>query len=149
MADYANYHVGLKALLRKGDEVLVLYSPQRASWDGRLWDFAGGRINTNEYEVGLEDILQREIAEELGNKVRYRLGNPIFVCRRFITHKNWNVFLVFYDVEYLGGEIQLSEEHTGYEWVNIREVDLDPQDFVSEEEYRAFVKFFAKDGVGV
>ena len=149
MPSYADYHVGLKVLLRRGEEFLVLHSPERESWSAAIWDFPGGRINDTERELPLEGILDREIREELGDDLKYELGEPIFACRRYIAHKDWHVFLVYYEARYLGGEIKLSAEHTDHAWIDSRNQDLKPEDFVSAEEYRAFKKFLSKHVVSV
>jgi 8-oxo-dGTP pyrophosphatase MutT (NUDIX family) len=64
---YANYQVSLKLLLWKGGNVLYLKDV-----DGK-WDLPGGRIDTIESKTPLENILAREVREELGKKLKYEL----------------------------------------------------------------------------
>jgi len=70
---YATYHVGLKILLKREDEFLFLTNNI-----GKRFDFPGGRINDIEYDIPLIKIIEREVREELGEKVRYKLGKIAF-----------------------------------------------------------------------
>jgi 8-oxo-dGTP pyrophosphatase MutT (NUDIX family) len=132
---YAHYHVGLKLLLRKGEEVLFMRTAHSQSFD-----LPGGRIDEHEDEVTLMDILAREIREELGSNIRYRIGAPLFTFRRFFPAKGWKIFLIVYDGEYLGDDIEISEEHASYEWLDPRTYEFKQQDFFNEEEYVAFMR---------
>lgn len=137
LENYAGYHVGLKVLLRRGDEVLYLNSHDEGEWD-----FPGGRIDESEREIPLESVLAREVAEELGPDVKYRVNGLAFVTRRYIAHKDFHIFLVFYDADYLGGEIKISDEHTGYGWVRPESEEVTPDRFQTPNEYREFVEYF-------
>lgn len=136
---YAMYHVGLKILLKKGDEFLFLTHAA-----GKRFDLPGGRIDDVEHTTALVEILAREVREELGEGMKYKLGKPAFQFRRHFESegKNVHVFLVVYEAEYLSGEIQLSAEHSGYQWINPRKVDLEEEDFFHKEEFLAFKKYF-------
>ncbi len=134
--DYANYHVALKVLMRKGDEMLFLL----ASSD-RL-DLPGGRIDNVEHETPLPEILDREIREELGMDVKYKLGKPVVQFRRHVPHKGWHVFLTAYEAEFLSGSIQISPEHSGFKWINIKSFPTDPNIFFNPEEYAALKQYF-------
>ncbi len=138
--DYANYHVALKALLRRGDEVLILFTPS-----GDKIDLPGGRINKNEDQIPLSEILDREIKEELGNDLKYSLNKPLLQFRIIIKDSDRKTFLTVYDAEYISGEIKLSEEHSRYEWINPKTVELREEMFISAEEYEAFKKYFNQE----
>jgi len=58
--DYANYHVGLKILLRKDNEFLFLRTP-----NGKQFDLPGGRIDDIEHNVPLVEVIERKVCEEL------------------------------------------------------------------------------------
>ena len=138
MAEYANYHVGQKLLLRKGDEVLFLKIPGHD-----VLDLPGGRIDDNENDKNLQSILEREIREELGVDVQYKLGPILFQYRRFVPQKNFKVFITVHEAEYMGGNITLSDEHESYQWANPKERGFTENDFFSAEEYTAFKKYFS------
>lgn len=141
--DYGIFQVGLKVLLRKGSKVLLL----RMNDDDRWLDLPGGRIDNVEYRAPLEKIIAREVREELGPKLKYVLGKPLFCFRRLRRGKNLNpayVFLVVYDAEWIAGDINLSFEHSSYEWVDAKKFRLKRSDFGQEEEYGAFKKYFVE-----
>ena len=135
--NYGVYHVGLKILLKKGDEFLFLRGQS-----GKYWDLPGGRIDNTEDKVLLEKILEREVREELGKDLKYKLGASLFQFRRFIKSKGHRVFIVVYGADYVSGEIKLSSEHSGSEWLNPKTQKLKAKDFMNQEEYKAFKNYF-------
>lgn len=138
--DYGIFQVGLKILLRRGSKVLFLRDDQGL-------DLPGGRIDNVEYRTSLEKIVAREVREELGPKLKYLLGNPIFHFRRARRGKDANprhVFLVIFDAQWKAGEIKLSFEHSEYTWIDPKKYRLKRSDFGQEEEYRAFKQYFSK-----
>ncbi len=78
-----------------------------------------------EEEVPLEEILLREILEELGEEFQVQIGKIIDVMRR-----PWNkpgasadqVMLVVFECRYQGGDIQLSNENINSAWVIAQEL---------------------------
>lgn len=134
--DYALYHVALKILLKKRDQILLLKSPR-----GYL-DLPGGRIDNVEDTTPLTEILAREIREELGESIKYKLGKPLFQYRRFFPKKDWKIFLTVYEAEYISGEIQIFEEHSEYLWINPKEYNFKEEKFFNQEEYLAFKEYF-------
>lgn len=134
--DYGIYHIGLKALLKKEDTFLVLNS----SYDNYI-DLPGGRIDNVEYNTPFEEILDREIKEELGD-IKYKLGRQIFYYRRHYRNPDINIFLVVYATDFLSGEIKLSKEHNKYRWLNPVEFVSEENNFFTQEEYLTFKKYF-------
>lgn len=135
--NYAVYRVDLKVLLKKGDEFLFL-----EFLDGEKIDLPGGRIDVGEENTSLEEIIAREIKEELGEEVKYILGKPVFQYRVFLKERGWSIFLTIYEAEYLSGEIKLSDEHSDYKWVNPKNIYFKEENFFCNEEYLAFKKYF-------
>lgn len=86
----------------------------------KLWEIPGGRIDVGEEELPLQDILQREIAEELGTKVRVSIGRPCALWTRICPGVP-NVFLTGFQCDFVSGEITLSDEHLAYRWVTKEE----------------------------
>ena len=135
--DYGVFHVGLNVLMQKGDKFLFLRGE-----DGHL-DMPGGRIDNVEMTTPPEKVIAREIKEELGSELKYKLGSPVFTFRQFFPKRNIWIFKVYYLAEYISGEIKLSHEHTAYKWVKAEEVkNFGVKEFYSPEEKKAFVKYF-------
>lgn len=138
--NYAMYHVGLKILLRKGGEFLFL-----KSIDGAHWDLPGGRIDDAEHETPLEEILAREVREEIGEEIKYKLGKPILQFRRHFAKKGWHIFLTVHEAEYVSGEIRLSSEHGGFQWITPEKFrKFAENDFFSAEEYKALPEYLGE-----
>ena len=137
--NYAVYWVAFKILLRKGNKILFL----RCSGGG-TWDLPGGRADSDEGKVPLKKILEREIKEELGNKIKYRIGNPAFQYRRYSAKKKIYNLLTVYEGKYVSGSVKLSSEHNAYEWINPKLYKFKEKDFSNKEEYKAFKEYFKK-----
>ena len=134
---YAIYHVGLKVLLKKRDDFLFLTDAA-----GKHFDLPGGRIDDVEHTTPLAEVIAREVSEELGEEIKYKLGKPVFQFRRHFESKGLHVFLTVYEAEYLSGEIKLSTEHSGLQWIAPRKVNFKEEQFFHKEEYLAFKKYF-------
>ena len=104
------FFVGQKALIKKDNEVLVLFEQ-----DGKL-DFPGGRIQ--EREVDFDESLRREIEEETSIKVVVK--NPFYRWGLEFERNGEmvRIFLLAFGCEYVSGEVKLSKEHVRYLWVD-------------------------------
>ena len=143
--DYATYQVALKIFLRKGRNVLFLKD------ENGKWDLPGGRIDNVESKIPLENILAREVREELGREVKYDLKLPAVQFRRHIDSHNIYNLITVYEAEYKNGTIILSHEHTHYEWLDPRTYPFKQKDFCASqkefythEEYKALMKYFRR-----
>lgn len=117
------YQVSLKAIIKNAKgEFLGLTSPQDSGLAGS-YEFAGGRIEVDEFTTQFSEILKREIAEELGD-IQYDLKlNPVALGRH-LTSGGTRVLYVFFEALYHSGEIRISDEHDGYAWLDLTNKDL-------------------------
>ncbi len=137
--DYAVYWIAFKILLKNGNKILFL----RAS-DRGLFDLPGGRADNSEGKMPIKKIINREVKEELGDEIKYRLGSPIFQYRRYsIKMKIYNLITV-YKAEYISGSVKLSPEHNVYKWIDPRTYKFEKKDFYNKEEYETFKEYFKK-----
>ncbi|MBI2056123.1 MAG: NUDIX domain-containing protein [Candidatus Sungbacteria bacterium] len=135
--EFGVYQVGQKILLHRADgKVLILRLKS-----GRF-DLPGGRIDNIEYRMPLEKILAREIREELGGEVKYKLGPTAF--QYHFPHKNGGIFQTVYEADYLAGEIKLSSEHRSFMWVSPESFRFHRKDFPVFATYLGFKKYFQK-----
>ena len=111
------YFVAVKVFLRRGIELLIL-----KDYFGD-WDLPGGRIRPDEFNTALFKIVQRKMREELGVKVRYKLGQPAV----FMRHERLEngkipvrIFALGYEAKYLGGKIKLSPRHPRMQWIPLK-----------------------------
>jgi len=135
MSKIQNYQISLKAILKnKQGETLILKCEEYGAYKG-CYDFPGGRINEGEFELPYEEIISREISEELGN-IEFKIKTkPVAVGRHFVpahvsrTTGEWMddiyVMYVFFEGEFLGGDIAISDEHLEYKWIDLSSEKLD------------------------
>lgn len=135
--DHGNYNVALKLLLKKGDEYLFLTDEK-----GKYFDFPGGRINADENYALLKNILSREVTEELGKNLVYEVKGPILHYRRHSEEKNIHTFMCLFLASYVSGKIELSSEHTNYQWIDPKNYVFNEKEFYCKEEYLAVKEFF-------
>lgn len=123
------YQVSLKLILKNNeDEILILNGHSGGTFAG-FFDLPGGRIDEEEFTVPVEKIIQREIAEEIGNIEVSVNPKPVAIGRHLIPasitreKKDVHIFYVFFEAKHVGGEIKISAEHEGSKWVDLNKDD--------------------------
>jgi len=100
---------------KEGKDILYLLLHYHFKTD--YWDFPKGNIESDETE---EETVKREIEEETGiNDVKF-IDNFKEKVNYFYRRDGNTVFkeVIFYLVETKEKDVKISEEHTGYEWVD-------------------------------
>src|SRR4051812_19803206 len=101
------YYIAVKVFLEKEGKFLIIK-------DGfGDWDLPGGRLLKDEFGVSFEEVVERKIREELGEEVKYKLGDPIIFMRHERTeavpdNPKSRIFGIGYVAEYQGGEVKLT-----------------------------------------
>ncbi|MFA6278939.1 MAG: NUDIX domain-containing protein [Candidatus Paceibacterota bacterium] len=125
-------YIGVKGIIVNGEgQVLITQEPTHYVGGGK-WELPGGKIAEGEEETPLEQILMREIQEELGETFQIQIGGIIDVMRRPWTKPEAladQVFLVVFKCSYKSGEVNLSHENEGFAWITASE--LTQYEFVS------------------
>lgn len=123
------YQVSLKLILKNGkNEVLCLKAVDNGTYAG-FYDFPGGRINRNEFVLPFDEIIKREASEEIGD-VQFEINSELRGLGRhliFENKKETHVLYIFFEAKYLSGDIKLSEEHTGYRWIDLK--NIEPEEY--------------------
>ncbi|NDK09078.1 NUDIX domain-containing protein [Candidatus Gracilibacteria bacterium] len=133
MSKVANYNISLKCFIKnKKGETLILKTNQSSSFLG-TYDFPGGRIDKDEFEVDYIDILKREIFEETGLK-DVQIENKVVAIgrhkvlaefRNTIKEDNY-IFYIFYEGLLDCEECAVvSNEHQDFKWVKLEEIVLE------------------------
>ncbi len=98
------------------------------------WDIPGGRLREMDFDISLDDVVARKMKEELGEELKYNLGEPTVFMRHerneFLPDGSRDlrrIFAVGYRAKYLGGEILLGTNHEKYEWVSKK--DFNPEGY--------------------
>lgn len=114
------YHVSLKAILRDSEgRVLAMKCVPQSSKAG-YYEFPGGRIDEDEFRTPLTNVLARELAEELGPTAKFLIHpKPVAVGRHLLPKTGIHVLMLFFEVDFLGGEVAISDEHDGMTWLDL------------------------------
>ena len=121
------YNISLKVFLKndKG-EILALKAVADSTLAG-FYDFPGGRIGQSEFETDYTEIIRRELQEELGANAKFEFNlKPVAFGRHHYFSKRQNkevrAFWLVFEGKYLGGEIKISPEHTGFAWLDFSNI---------------------------
>lgn len=119
------YQVSLKLILKNAkNAVLTLKTLHTGNFAG-YYDLPGGRIDVDEFSASFEDILKREVKEEIGD-IDFRMQMiPVAAARASFmdSNKDIRILYLFFEGEYIGGDIRVSNEHADYLWVNLNTID--------------------------
>lgn len=138
LCNFANFQVTIKILLKKGNQVLVLKTHDD------MIDFPGGRMDESEVDLSLIDVLRREVEEELGSGIKYRIGQLAFISKRHysMNGNNFRVLAIYYEAEYLDGLAALSNEHKVAVWMPPADIFKANNIFVSDDEEAQLKAYF-------
>ncbi len=107
--EFAAFAVAVYAfVMRTPDDVLLLR--RRGARD---WEVPSGALETGETPLA---GLARELREELGPAVQYRVLGPVHAGAFAFDRSIPNMISIGFAVEYLGGEIQPGDDMAGAEW---------------------------------
>ncbi len=117
------YFVAIKVFLKnKNDQLLII---KDIFGDG--WDLPGGRLRKVDFNVPLEKVVQRKMREELGNKIKYRLEQPMVFFRHQRIElppgghgEKVRIFAIGYQASYISGEIILPTYIKKVTWVKLK-----------------------------
>jgi len=109
------FFVAVKACIFRSNKILLTRGK-----DSLCWELPGGRINTDEIGKPFDEVLTREVKEELGQDVFFTIGG---VATHYLrtTHGGDPVFLVCIHCQWERGTIMLSQEDNSYRWVTEQE----------------------------
>ncbi len=138
MSDHGFFQITQKAFIRKGNLLLVMRD--KKSGEG---DLPGGRMNQNEFFENWIDSLKRELEEELGTSMKLKISEDVILIHKHrVNLGNHPCVILGYDCEYISGDINISEEHDFFEWVDIK--TFKPETFYSEYMLEAVSKYLSR-----
>lgn len=137
-------------IFRKENEkiyYLLLHYPSSARAKKPYWDLPKGHIEKGEKEV---DTVKREVEEETGLKDAKIIKGFKEWIKYFFKFKGENVFkiVVFYLAEAKTGNVKISEEHIGYNWLPYEEALAKLTFKNAKEILKKANKFLKKDASG-
>lgn len=115
------FQITQKIFLKKNG--LLLVCRDKKSGHG---DLPGGRMDQEEFFMDWMRSLEREVREELGKDFKVSINpKPILIHKHRVNDGNHPCIIIGYEAEWISGEIQISDEHDFFEWV-------DPKNFKPE-----------------
>ena len=120
-----------KAVIKKGNQYLVLLRHDHAKFFPDHWEFPGGKLKVGEEQF---EGIEREVVEEtsLGIKALEVVGSYEIE----VLGESYQ-FLI-YSTKILSGDVNLSDEHINYKWVTkeeLMQLKTDPSIKLYFEEY--------------
>jgi 8-oxo-dGTP pyrophosphatase MutT (NUDIX family) len=144
MSEHGFFQITQKAFIRNGNKLLVM--KDKVSGVG---DLPGGRMNQDEFFSDWLDSLKRELSEELGNNFIISIKPDIFLVHKHrVNIGNFPCVIIGYHADYISGEIEISNEHDYFEWVDID--TYKPETLFSEymlDAVRFYLKGFKNDRI--
>ena len=126
--NYDNYQISLKLILQNQDGKFLLLKVEDGGKYHGYYDFPGGRINEEEFDIELSEVLKRETNEEIGIEAKYELTSktPIAYGRHESFSKRQNkiarCFYLVFEGKLLEGDIKISNEHASHAWMSYEEI---------------------------
>ncbi len=124
------YQISLKLIIKnKENKILGLKSLGGGMFRGKF-DLPGGRINADEIHEPFTSIVAREVLEELGS-FRYDIDpSPVAISKAEfpdypgMNGKTFRVLYIFFGADYVSGDFKISDEHSGFEWLDLSAINI-------------------------
>ena len=108
-----------RALIKNNEgKFLFLKRSDYRNWLNFKWEPPGGRLKIDE---DISSLLEREILEETSLKIKPDSQPFYSQLRMCVDYKDIPAILVFFMSTIVSGDIKLSNEHTEYRWVDLKE----------------------------
>ena len=118
MSQKTQFHVGvIITLYNDNGEILMAKRAPQKTHAPNTWENISGAVEAGEQPI---EALKRELAEELGGSVKYKIG-PVYNTFQTTLQNGRNIIGISFLCEYLGGQIKLNPEHTDYCWISLPE----------------------------
>lgn len=108
-------------LLSKDKQSVLLAKRQGESDYDATFTFTGGKLEVT--DADFVDGLKREKDEELGEKCKVKICPYISWNVLFRKVDGNTVIVAHFPAQYVGGDIELSDEYSEYQWVKLSELE--------------------------
>ena len=101
---------------KKANSVLLARRKGEADYDG-IYSLIGGKMETT--DGGIVEGMRREKEEEIGKEAIVYIAADISYNVYFKKKDGNHMILPHHYAEYEGGEIEINEEYSDYQWVSL------------------------------
>ncbi|MBA7490369.1 Nucleoside triphosphatase NudI [subsurface metagenome] len=123
-----HYVVATGIVIKNGKYLIAKRSEKEKAFPGR-WTVPGGKLEAEDYikrekDAGelwyyvLEDLLKREIEEEVGLKIK---NIRYLLSLAYIRSDGFPTLIISLYVDWASGKVKLNEDLTEYKWVTLKE----------------------------
>jgi len=109
------YGLTMRGLLKKQKKFLILKRHPDSRTNPNRWELVGGKVDSGE---NFDKALIREFKEETNLKIK--INDLVGAVQEDFPHKR-TVALIM-NVEYVSGEIKISDEHIDWKWATMDEI---------------------------
>jgi 8-oxo-dGTP diphosphatase len=116
--------IGVKAIItNNNNEILLVKRSDKYNEIKNYWDIPGGRIDFGEEPL---DGLKRELLEEINLELDQ--VKKIIDASTVYKDDNKHIIRITYLCTVKNTNIQISDEHTEFLWINSKDIDFDLKD---------------------
>lgn len=120
--DDTHFQYNQKMVLLSKDKQSVLLAKRQGEQDyNATFSFTGGKLEVTDDDF--IDGLRREKDEELGANCKVKICPAVSWNVLFRKADGNTVIVAHFPAQYLGGEIELSDEYSEYQWVEISKLE--------------------------
>lgn len=117
MNDKKDWGLTVRGVVRQGDKILILKRHPKSRNNPHKWELPGGKVDPGEF---FDLALVREFKEETNLDVKleslFEVVQDEFISRR--TNRPISTVQLMMNLEIIGGELQISDEHDDFKWAN-------------------------------
>jgi 8-oxo-dGTP diphosphatase len=111
----------LRAIVRRGDDYLLVKRDTNDTWQADKWEFPGGKVDFGE---DLNISLKREVREETGLEIK--IEEPLFFWETVPDSPKYqgkiSVTLFFECTVPINSKVKMSSEHKEYKWLKFNDI---------------------------
>jgi len=122
-----NFRIAAKSFIVKDNKLLVLKRESEDVQSPGIWEIPGGRIKPKEHPV---KGLKREVKEETGIDIDVLHSLNV---RHFTRSDNQTITMLVFLCTTSENKINLSKEHSAYDWIDIGNCKEKLTDFFHKE----------------
>ena len=121
MNDKKDWGLTVRGVVRKEDKILILKRHPKSRNNPHKYELPGGKVDPGEF---FDNALIREFKEETNLEVEieslFEVVQDEFISRR--TNRPISTVQLMMNLEIIGGEVKISDEHDDFKWVSNEEL---------------------------